>query len=126
MSTIEGNSIEGETIEDNTIDGKQPAVGKNGVALKRKVSVSGRGYRTFEIYQRQRVGESTARLNPSQLMNAGFLSDPYPTLAILRDNYPCYRDWRSNAFWISRYNDVTSIFVDDANYIGRASCRERV
>ncbi|HIG41435.1 MAG: cytochrome P450 [bacterium] len=52
-------------------------------------------------------------------MNAGFLDDPYPALAILRDNYPCYRDWRSNAFWISRYNDVTSILVDDANYESR-------
>jgi len=106
----------------STVKGEPPGVGKNGVQVKRKVSLGGQGYRTYEIYQRQRVGESTAKLNPGQLANAEFINDPYPALSLLRDNYPCYRDWRANAFWVSRYNDVTSIFVDDANFESRPKC----
>ena len=51
---------------------------------------------------------------------ADFLDDPYPVLAILRENYPCYRDWHGNAFWLTRYDDVTSVFVDDANFETRS------
>src|SRR5215218_2938987 len=74
------------------------------------------GFRTYEVYQRQRVGESTAKLKPRQLLSAEFVRDPYPLLAILRENYPCYRDWIGNSFWITRYDDVTSVFMDDPNY----------
>jgi cytochrome P450 len=77
------------------------------------------GFRTYEVYQRQRVGESTAKITPRQLFSPGFLADPYPTLAILREDYPCYRDWIGNSFWISRYDDVTSVFVDEANFESR-------
>ena len=74
------------------------------------------GFRTYEIYQRERVGESTAKIQPRQLSSAQYLTDPYSLLTILRDNYPCYRDWPGNAFWLTRYDDVTSVFVDDANF----------
>ncbi len=77
---------------------------------------SGRAFRTYEVHQRQRVGESTEKIRPSRLLSDDHLHDPYPLLAILRENYPCYRDWLSNAYWITRYDDVTSIFVDDANF----------
>ncbi len=92
-------------------------VGKNGVTLRKtnydsKVS----GYRTYEVYQRERVGESTEKIKPSDLISEEYRADPYPALTILRENYPCYRDWLSNCYWITRYNDVTSIFSDDANF----------
>jgi cytochrome P450 len=74
------------------------------------------GYRTYEVYQRERVGESTAKIQPRQLSSAQYLTDPYSLLKILRENYPCYRDWPGNAFWLTRYDDVTSVFVDDANF----------
>ena len=74
------------------------------------------GWRSYEVYQRMRVGESTARIKPRQLSSDDYLADPYPLLAILREEYPCYRDWPGNCFWITRYDDVTSVFVDDANY----------
>jgi len=74
------------------------------------------GYRTYEIYQRERVGESTAKIQPRQLSSPQYLTDPYSLLTILRENYPCYRDWPGNAFWLTRYDDVTSVFVDDANF----------
>lgn len=78
------------------------------------------GFRSYEIYQRERVGESTPLLKPRQLRSADFAADPYPLLTILRENYPCYRDWHGNAFWLTRYDDVTSIFVDDANFETRS------
>ena len=77
---------------------------------------TGAGLRTYEVYQRQRVGESTAKVQPRSLISAAFCRDPYPILSVLRENYPCYRDWIGNSFWITRYDDVTSVFMDDANF----------
>ncbi len=74
------------------------------------------GLRSYEVFQRQRVGESTPLVRPRALIGSGFLADPHPILAVLREEYPCYRDWIGNAFWITRYDDVTSVLVDDANF----------
>ena len=73
-------------------------------------------YRTYEIYQRERLGESTELISPGQLTAAKQLTNPYPLLALLRENYPCYRDWSGNAYWLTRYDQVTSIFSDRANF----------
>lgn len=78
------------------------------------------GHRTFEVYQRERVGETTNLIKARQLISDGYLSDPYPLLGILRENYPCYRDWVGNRFWITRYDDVSSVFADDANFETRS------
>lgn len=78
------------------------------------------GYRTYEVYQRERVGETTNLLTPRELIGDEMCTDPLRLLTILRENYPCYRDWRSNCFWLTRYDDVTSIFVDEANYESRS------
>jgi cytochrome P450 len=74
------------------------------------------GYRTYEVYQRERVGETTNLIKPRQLISNEYLDNPYPLLEILRENYPCYRDWLNNRFWLTRYDDVTSVFVDDRNF----------
>lgn len=74
------------------------------------------GYRTYEVYQRERVGQTTNLLKPRELISDEFALDPYRLLAILRENYPCYRDWVGNRLWITRYDDVTSVFADDANF----------
>jgi len=78
------------------------------------------GYRTYEVYQRERVGETTNLMRPRQLISRDYLADPYPLVEILRENYPCYRDWATNRFWITRYDDVTSVFADEANYETRS------
>ncbi|MBT07834.1 MAG: hypothetical protein CMQ27_00680 [Gammaproteobacteria bacterium] len=92
-------------------------IGKNGVFLRKSNHNSERtGYRTYEVYQRERVGESTEKIKPSELISEEYRIDPYPFLETLRENYPCYRDWLSNCYWITKYNDVTSIFSDDANF----------
>lgn len=74
------------------------------------------GYRTYEVYQRERVGESAHQLNARELIGSEMLSDPYRLLTILREHHPCYRDWVGNRFWVTRYDDVTSLLVDDANF----------
>jgi pulcherriminic acid synthase len=89
--------------------------GRNGVPLyARRGNLS--DYRTYEVYQRERVHESTEKVRPIQLIAPDFAKDPYPVLEILRENYPCYRNWLDNSFWITRYDDVTSIFADEANF----------
>lgn len=67
-----------------------------------------------------RVDETTPLIRPRQLSSDTYLTDPHPLVAILREHYPCYRDWPGNAFWITRYDDVTSVFVDEANYESRS------
>jgi len=81
------------------------------------------GYRTYEVYQRERVGETTNLLSPRELIDDEMLTDPYRLLTILREEYPCYRDWTGNRFWITRYDDVTSVFTDDANFATRSKRR---
>lgn len=96
-----------------------PVAGRNGVVITRrpgKAKCGAPGFRTYEVHQRERVGESTEKIKPIQLLSDGYRKDPYPLLEILRENYPCYRDWLANSYWITRYNDVTSIFTDDANF----------
>jgi cytochrome P450 len=78
------------------------------------------GFRSYEIHQRQRPGQTTELIKPRQLASVEYLNDPYPIVAILRENYPCYRDWPGNAYWVTRYDDVTSVFVDDPNYETRS------
>lgn len=73
------------------------------------------GFRSYEVYQRLRPGDTTEFIRPRQLASDEYLRDPYPIVAVLREHTPCYRDWPQNAFWITRYDDVTSIFVDRAN-----------
>ena len=78
------------------------------------------GYRSYEIHQRERPGEATPLIRPGELRSVEYLQDPYRMLGILREHYPCYRDWSGNAYWITRYDDVTSVFQDDANYETRS------
>jgi len=94
----------------------QGVVGRNGVAIPVHAGDGPKDYRTYEVYQRERVGQSTPKLKPGELRSTAFLDNPYELLGILREDYPCYRDWTSNAFWISQYDDVTSIFADEANF----------
>tara|TARA_B100000686_G_C16755134_1_gene954968 strand:+ start:575 stop:1909 length:1335 start_codon:yes stop_codon:yes gene_type:complete len=94
--------------------------GKNGVVISKRPKTSGPGYRTYEVHQRERVGESTEKIKPSDLISNQYRIDPYPALETLRENYPCYRDWLANCYWITQYDDVTSILADEANFETRS------
>jgi cytochrome P450 len=98
-------------------------VGRNGVVIRRhapRAEGEQPAYRTYEVYQRERVGESTEKIKPMQLVSDEFRCDPYPLLGVLRENYPCYRDWLGNCYWLTRYDDVTSVFADEANFQTRS------
>jgi pulcherriminic acid synthase len=94
---------------------KDAFAGRNGVPLYTR-NGNNSDYRTYEVYQRERVREATDKIRPIQLISPEFIKNPYPVLEILRENYPFYRDWLGNSFWVTRYDDVTSIFTDDANF----------
>ncbi len=99
-----------------------PIAGRNGVVIVKSTERSAdqsSGYRTYEVHQRERVGESTPLIKPGVLISDEFRRDPYPLCQILRENYPCYRNWQTNSYWLTRYDDVTSVFVDDANFESR-------
>ena len=95
------------------------APGRNRVAIK---PLGGRGgyYRTYELYGRVRLKDSQHLVSARWFLRAEYLNDPYPALATLRENYAFYRDWVNNADWVARYDDATSIFVDDANFETRS------
>lgn len=99
----------------------QVVVGRNGVVIRKREprSEGAPVYRTYEVHQRERVGQSTEKIKPMQLISEAYRLNPYPLLDILRENYPCYRDWLANSYWITRYDDVTSVFTDDANFESR-------
>jgi pulcherriminic acid synthase len=78
------------------------------------------GYRSYEVYQRERVDESSTSITPRRLIGDEMLSDPFHLLELVREHEPCYRDWVGNRFWITRYDDVTSVFTDEANYETRS------
>jgi cytochrome P450 len=94
-------------------------VGGNGVAVPR-FDHGGQGYRSYEIHQRERVGQSTEKINGAELASSDYAANPYKYVSVLRENYPCYRDWINNCYWVTRYDDVTSIFTDEANFETRS------
>ena len=53
------------------------------------------------------------------MRRSSYLTDPYAVLGTLREHYPCYRDWSGNRYWLTRYDDVTSVLRDDANFTTR-------
>ncbi len=115
MSTIETTRAPAGTGKPQEAAEPKITYGRNGVPIA-PGGVKGEGFRTYEIHQRERLGQTTAKIKPMQLISPEFIRNPYPLLEILRENYPSYRDWLENAYWITRYDDVTSIFTDDANY----------
>ncbi|MGE0666768.1 MAG: cytochrome P450 [Sphingomonadales bacterium] len=115
MSTIEATRASTGTGTQQEAGAPRITYGRNGVPIA-PGGVKGEGFRTYEIHQRERLGQTTAKIKPMQLISPEFIRDPYPLLEILRENYPSYRDWLENSYWITRYDDVTSIFTDDANF----------
>ena len=48
------------------------------------------GYRTYEVYQRERVGETTNLIKPRELISDQYLQNPYPLVGLLRENCLLY------------------------------------
>ena len=72
--------------------------------------------RAYEVYQRQTEADLPVTIPPGFSVQPEFVDDPYPTLALLQQHYPCFRDWGTNSWWVTRYDDVTSLIADDASF----------
>jgi hypothetical protein len=59
------------------------------------------GYRSYEVYQRERVADSSVAISARRLIGDEMLTSPFELLAIVREHEPCYRDWVGNRFWIT-------------------------
>ena len=55
-------------------------------------------------------------LDPTAFMSGEYASNPYPTLKLLRDHYPAYHIPHTDAWMITRYDDVVNTFKDTENY----------
>ena len=51
------------------------------------------------------------------LDGAFYVSDPYPTYARLRDEYPLHRDEANDLWAVSRYDDIVAIEKDKATFV---------
>ena len=76
--------------------------------------------RSYEVYQRQTPKDIPVAVPPGFWLRPEFLADPYPTLALLREHYRCFRDWQANTYWVTSYDEVTSLIADEANFGVRA------
>ena len=75
--------------------------------------------RSYEVYQRQASTDIPVVIPPGFWLRPEFVADPYPTLALLREHYRCFRDWHTNTYWVTSYDEVTSLIADDANFAAR-------
>ena len=75
--------------------------------------------RSYEVYQRQAATGIPVAIPPGFWLRPEFVADPYPTLALLREHYRCFRDWHTNTYWVTSYDEVTSLIADDANFAAR-------
>ena len=75
--------------------------------------------RCYEVHQRQTEKDIPVIIPPGFALRSEFLADPYPMLARLRDNYPCFSDWYTNTYWVTRYDEVTSLIADEASFAAK-------
>ncbi|MEI6743064.1 MAG: hypothetical protein WCL35_04820 [bacterium] len=72
--------------------------------------------RSYEVFQRQTERDIPTAIPAGFDTSNEFLQDPYPTLELLRSNYGCFHNWKTNSWWITRYDDVTSVLADRLNF----------
>lgn len=75
--------------------------------------------RCYEVHQRQTRKDIPVVIPPGFALRPEFIADPYPMLARLRDNYSCFKDWYTNTYWVTRYDEVTSLMADEVNFTTR-------
>ena len=72
--------------------------------------------RSYEVYQRQTSEDIPVVIPGGFWLRPEYLADPYPTLARLREHYRCFQDWHTNTYWVTCYDEVTSLIADEANF----------
>ena len=59
---------------------------------------------------------SKPTIDPAIFRSPEYAANPYPTLKILRDHYPAYRNPETGQWIGTRYEDVVNIFRDTVNF----------
>lgn len=59
---------------------------------------------------------SKPTIDPAIFRSPEYAANPYPTLKILRDHYPAYRNPETGQWIVSRYEDVVNTFRDNVNF----------
>ena len=91
-------------------------IGANGVAIPQGTHGDA-GFRTYEVHQRERVGQSTAKIKPIQLISAEFAREPLPAACDSARKLPLLSGLAEQLLLgLRATNDATSIFTDDANF----------
>ena len=55
-------------------------------------------------------------IDPNIFLSREYAENPYPTLKVLRDHYPVYRNPLNDSWMVTRYEDVVSTFKDTENF----------
>ncbi len=58
----------------------------------------------------------TPVIDPEIFRSPAYAADPYPTLKLLRDHYPVFRNPVSGHWMVTRYDDVVNVFRDTENF----------
>jgi pulcherriminic acid synthase len=60
--------------------------------------------------------DGTPLFDPRIFTTLEFQRNPYPYYRILRDHYPVFHDRLSNAYYLTRYDDITAAYLDDLGF----------
>ena len=60
--------------------------------------------------------DGTPLIDPRLFDSSEFQRNPYPYYRILRDHYPVFHDAFHNAYWVTRYDDVTNCYLDEEGF----------
>lgn len=60
--------------------------------------------------------DGTPLFDPRVLDSAEFRRNPYPYYRLLRDHYPVFHDELHNAYLVTRYDDITDGYFDEAGF----------
>lgn len=55
-------------------------------------------------------------VDPRIFDSVEFQRNPYPYYRILRDHYPVFHDPLHNAYWVTRYDDITACYMDEEGF----------
>ena len=55
-------------------------------------------------------------IDPRLFDSPEFQRNPYPYYRILRNHYPVFYDALHNAYWVTRYDDITSCYMDEEGF----------
>ena len=67
-------------------------------------------------YDMGHAPNGTPLFDPRIFDTAEFQRNPYPYYRILRDHYPVFHDSLHNAYWVTRYDDITACYNDDEGF----------